>query len=275
MTETTVIVVSDTHINSTVALCPPAVELDDGGTYHPSPAQRWLWRNWLDFWSRAAQQPGRKIVVINGDLGELDTKRRSVQLISANKATIIKTVHAAIEPALAVASQVLVIRGTPAHIGKGAWLEEEIANDLDNTIKNGTTASHYHARIKVDDVRLDISHHAGMGSLPWGRHNAANSLASRVLWNYKVDMNRKPPHLVIRSHNHRAAVGYAMGGGDEIEVRYTPAWSLATEFTYRAGYENTLADVGGLFIRIANGSYEIEPVIYPYRITEQQLWTTI
>jgi len=38
-----VAVVADTHPNSTVGLCPPEVELDDGGTYHASKAQRWLW----------------------------------------------------------------------------------------------------------------------------------------------------------------------------------------------------------------------------------------
>ena len=30
----------DTHIGSTVALCKPTVDLDDGGTYHASRAQR-------------------------------------------------------------------------------------------------------------------------------------------------------------------------------------------------------------------------------------------
>lgn len=272
---TTLIFVSDLHINSTVALCPSGVALDDGGTYTPSREQRWLWRNWIEFWERAGQQPGRRIVVINGDMAELDTKRRSVQLITANKATIIRMVLLALEPALAVADQVLIVRGTPAHTGKGAWIEETIAADLDNVIQAEHSASHYHARLAIDGVRLDIAHHAPMGRTPWARNTGANGLASKLLWYYRVDMHKQPPHLAVRAHNHQAAVGYAQAGGDCIEVRYLPAWSLATEYTYRAGYENSLADVGGMFVRINSGRYECEPVVFPYRVSEAQLWQTI
>ena len=275
MTHTTLIAVGDMHINSTVALCPSGVALDDGGTYKPSNAQRWLWRNWMDFWKQAKEQPGRRILVINGDIAELDTKRRSVQLVTANKATIQKMILLALEPALDATDEVIVIRGTPAHTGKGAWIEEAIAQDLDNAIKAETSASHYHARITIDGVRLDIAHHAPMGRQPWARNTGANALAAKLLWYYKVDLNKRPPHLAIRAHNHQAAVGYAQAGGDSIEVRYLPAWTLATEFTYRSGYENSLADTGGLIVRIADGRYECEPVIYPYRVSEAQLWQQV
>ena len=42
-------VTSDLHAGSTVALCPPKVQLDDGGKYEASKAQLWLWECWLDF----------------------------------------------------------------------------------------------------------------------------------------------------------------------------------------------------------------------------------
>lgn len=272
MTDTILIAVGDTHINSTTALCPLGVALDDGGTYKPSHAQRWIWRNWLDFWVQAGALPGRKIVVFNGDLAELDTKRRSVQLITANKATILKMVQMAIEPVLAIAESVLIIRGTPAHTGKGAWIEEAIAQDLDNIIPAETSASHYHARLQIGGTRLDIAHHAPMGGAPWSRNMAANALAYKLLIYYRLNMHRAPPHLAIRAHNHRAAVGYANEGGDSIEVRYLPAWSLATEYTYRAGYENALSDIGGMFVTINDGGHSCAPVLYPYRITEGELW---
>lgn len=272
---TTLIAVGDMHINSTVALCPPGVELDDGGTYQPSREQRWLWRNWLDFWQSAAQQPGRRIAILNGDLAELDTKRRSVQLITANKATIQRMLLRALDPVLDAVESVIVIRGTPAHAGKGAWIEESLAQDLDNAIHSERGASHYHARLTIDGVRLDIAHHAPMGRMPWARNTGANALASKLLWYYRVDMHKAPPHLAVRAHNHQQAVGYASAGGDNIEVRYLPAWTLATEYTYRAGFENSLADIGGLVVRIGGGRYECEPVVYPYRISEGQLWQTV
>ena len=45
-------ITSDLHAGSTVAICPPRVQLDDGGEYHASKAQRWLWERWKDFWIR-------------------------------------------------------------------------------------------------------------------------------------------------------------------------------------------------------------------------------
>src|SRR5512139_2836879 len=101
---TLLVVISDLHINSTVAVCPPTVNLDDGGSYHATPAQRWLWECWKDAWRKIREQAaGRRVVLlINGDLGELDTKRRSNQLITVNKSTIQSIILETLEPALAV-----------------------------------------------------------------------------------------------------------------------------------------------------------------------------
>ena len=74
MTKTAVIAVSDTHINSTVALSPRSVNLDDGGTWRSSRQQAALWECWQDYWQQAASiKADQKIAVLNGDIGELDT----------------------------------------------------------------------------------------------------------------------------------------------------------------------------------------------------------
>lgn len=241
------------HINSTVALCAPNVELDDGGTYHLSRTQSWLWRCWSEFTDECAALPGRKIVCIKGDLGELDTKRRSVQLITANKATILKMIHRTIEPIYQIADAVIVIRGTQAHEGKGSWLEEAIASDLDHAIRdeNRNTSSWYHIRTVIEGVRLDISHHATMTGNPWGRGNSANNLAHKIVWNYAVGMGQPAPHLALRAHNHVLAES----SGFPTHVQYSPAWTTITEYGYRAGFENTLSDIGGIIWTLEDGTY--------------------
>ena len=259
MSDTTLCIVSDTHVNSTISLAAPGIGHDR------SSEQGWLWRNWLDYWGRAAQQPGRKIAVFNGDLAELDTKRRSVQIFSQDKAAIIDQVERALAPALEVADAVIIIRGTPAHEGRGCWIEEHTASDIDTAIHGKDSKSHYHMRAKIEGVRLDIAHHAPMGRQPWGRNGAANTLAAKVMWYYRVSMHKPAPHLVIRSHNHKRAYGLCEDGGERVEVHSIGAWSLATEYTYRAGFENDLADIGGVFIRCSDGAYEVEHVYYPYR----------
>ncbi len=246
------IVVSDLHINSTVALCAPGVELDDGGTYHLNRSQRWLYACWREFCEEVGRLQGRKIVCFNGDLGELDTKRRSVQLITANKATIVKMVQRTIEPLVELADSLIVVRGTPAHEGKGAWLEELIANDYDHTIRHDGTASWYHLRTVIDGVRYDIAHHASMTANPWGRGNSANNLAHKICFAYAVQMGQPVPHIAHRAHNHIIAES----SGFPCHVQYGPAWSIATEYSYRAGYENNLSDIGGIIWTHDGGSYE-------------------
>lgn len=251
---THLIEVGDSHINSTVGLCAPGINLDDGGTYHLNRTQQWLWRCWIEFWQECAQLPGRKIVCFKGDLGELDTKRRSVQIITANKAVIVKLAQRTIEPAVECADQMIFIRGTQAHEGKGAWLEELIADDYDHTLRDKDTgrASWYHIRPTIEDVRWDISHHANLSGIPWSRGNSANNLAHRIVWLYMVDMGQPPPDIASRAHNHRLATS----NGFPTLVSFGNAWTAATEYAYRSGYENTIADIGGIVWTLEDGSYD-------------------
>ena len=258
----TVVVIADLHINSTVALCKPVINLDDGGTYHASKSQRWLWKCWLDLWTEKIKKTsGDKILVINGDLGELDTMRRSTQIISANKATIQLLVLDTIEPALAWADRVYIIRGTAAHTGKSSWLEEAIAADLDHAVPSPNSASWWHLRTVCEGVRFDIAHHASMGKLPQSEKNAANKLAFLAQYRYAVDMKQQPPDVVIRSHNHR----YADSGNNfGTYALCTAAWTIATEYVYRIGQENTLADIGAHVFKCEDGKFTPEYISYDY-----------
>ena len=95
-----VIVVSDLHVNSTTAVCLRRFNLDDGGSYYASPIQRELYKYWKNFVSDATKitEGFKRIIVFNGDIGELDTKKRSNQLITINKSTILRMVYDLIEP---------------------------------------------------------------------------------------------------------------------------------------------------------------------------------
>jgi len=267
---TTIAITGDQHSNSKIALCPPVINLDDGGTYHASRGQRWLWECWLDYWDtvRGIAAGAPIIGVFNGDLGELDTKRRSYQLISPNKAVILELVRQTIAPALAVCDRVYFIRGTQAHVGKSAWLEEEIAQDTTITVRDHQAASWYHLRAKLERVRFDIAHHASMGGLPWSEKHAALRMVERVLWRYAIDMHAESPGVVVRSHNHK----YADSGNNYPTVGYClPCWSLSTEYGYRTGRENDIADIGGIIITVYGDKWE--PVVKRYQPKEaRRIW---
>lgn len=242
------IIVSDLHINSTPAICIPVINLDDGGTYHASRVQRALYEDWIAMWQelddRYPRSSWRRLVFFNGDLGELDTKKRSIQLITLNKSTIQDMVFDTIEPALDWGDTIYFMRGTPAHTGKSAWLEEAIAKDISNVgrcTKKGAV-SWWHIRACINDVRIDVAHHASASGTPWTRPNSVVRLASRTLWHYRVQRQQPAPHLVVRSHNHKELHIETEG----LEARFTPAWTMLTENGYRMGFENDLTDIGAL-----------------------------
>ncbi len=267
------VTVSDTHINSTLGLCIPTVNLDDGGSYISSRTQRWLWNCWNDLWGQLNSDypvdQWRRVLVINGDMGELDTKKRSIQLVTLNKATIQSMVIDTITPAIEWANQVYIVRGTPAHVGKSAWLEEAIANDLSNVIRFSSegAASWWHIRATCEGVRLDIAHHANMGGQPWTRINAAPRLGAKILWQYEIDRHQPAPNLVIRSHNHYC-INARMNG---TEIWFTPAWTTLTEHGYRSGYENDIAHIGAVVAECEAGLVDVHKIMYEPK-GERQIW---
>lgn len=258
---TSVLILSDLHIGSTVALCKPSVTLDDGGEYRASPGQSWLWRCWNETLERVEKhKTGDLYTVINGDAVEGDTKRRSLQTVSRNPATINQLAADILDPLAQLSAGLFFVRGTGAHVGKSAHLEEQIAADLDGT-PNPDTGAHswYQLPLEIEGVRFDIAHHPGIGvgRNGWTAFTGIHTLASRVL--FDCANNARPvPHLVIRSHNHVYRDSF-----DNFRVRAitTPAWTLATEYIQQIA-PGALADIGAVLIHCSAGYYEAEIIRY-------------
>jgi hypothetical protein len=244
--------------------------LDDGGQYFPSRGQRWLWDGWLEFidMARDLSQSYKTLALFVGDLGELDTKRRTNQIITANKATIMGMINDVVDPIADWVDGMYFIRGTPAHVGKSSWLEEEIAGDYDNAVHAAKGIhSHYQVRLVTDGVRIEAAHHASMGSLARTEKNAANQIAFDTMSAYAFELHQPLPDLVFRAHNHRWADSY-----DNYETRAIclPCWSMAPEYIFRIGKYNTKADVGAVVVLIENGNYEVHK--YKLKPQKDNVW---
>jgi hypothetical protein len=122
-----VAVISDTHIGSTVGLCPPTVALDDGGQYLANPAQRWLWERWEIFWLAAnGTKPrggGKRWAIHLGDVTEGDHHNTS-QIITRNRATQMGLAIEVLEPVARWADRLFIVRGTAAHASEAGAMEE-------------------------------------------------------------------------------------------------------------------------------------------------------
>jgi hypothetical protein len=264
------LVLSDSHSNSTVGLAKPTIDLDDGDQVSASIPRRWLFHTFEDILKQAKEKArGELYGLINGDVIEGDTKKRSSQIISRNPADIMKMATETWEPFFMMCRGVYVTRGTEAHVGKSAHYEEDFAMNFTNTIRNEETsqASWWYLPLEFDGVRMDIAHHPRAGSgRPMNSQSGIDRVASDTLFTYAND-GEVPPQLVIRSHLH----GYR-DSRDAFRTRaiITPAMSLLTSYVYRIGI-NASQPVGAVLIYCDKGRYHVEPLLYPVRKTTWQV----
>lgn len=256
-------IVGDTHINSTVALRIPIMKMDDGSTNRASKLQQEYWNAWIDFCNQAKDKArgGKLIAVFNGDTVELDTKNRSHQVHTRNPATVIDVAYRTLEPMLDIAKEVYWMRGTEAHVGKSASMEELLAADCTKTIRKNGTASWWDLRMNVQGVLIDISHHTNMGTTLAGRGNAAARLAIRTMEEYS-EWGEPAPKIAIRGHVHTFS-----DSGLTYPVRALThgCWTATNSYSHRIGLGGRMPHIGGLFITIEDGKYNIEKVQYEYK----------
>lgn len=260
-------ITSDQHNGSTVALCPPIIELDDGGSYESSKAQKWLWQCWWEFWDRVKlEQQAHKaqlFTVFNGDLVE-GNHHGTTQILSGNPTAQSKVVDACLKPVLALKPDAMFfVRGTEAHVGKSAAYEERIALGLqkDGWPVHGDpdtgTASWWNLRMELQGVRLSAIHHGRFGQRPWTEGNVVYNLAAEILYR-NAALNEPYPHIAFRSHYHRF---FDTHEAHPVRVIQTPAWQLHTAHTHKVVPES-VASIGGVIVVIKDGSYEVKPVLF-------------
>lgn len=264
---TTVVLLSDLHANSTVGLCPPVVNRDDGGTYRSSPAQRWMWRNLLAFGeavqAHRSKVGGRLVLVLNGGLAD-DNYHGKFQLVDVNPKTQMATAVRALEPILSILQpedRIYVTRGTEAHSGRSAWMDDAIGADLGAVSPGEGVHSYWHLRLNIEGVRFDVAHHPplGPGRVPWTQQLYATRLAA-VAYFDAVKAGEKPPDLYVRGHYHMPGDSY-----DAYPVRALalPSWQLTTAFGYRIGGGRPYP-VGGAIVTCDRGKYEVSKHYYKW-----------
>lgn len=272
--------VADLHCGSTVAVCPPEITMDDGGDYHASKAQRWLYECWLDFWARAAARveearrlgPTQHYAAFGGDLIE-GQHHGTTQILSGNTAAQHQVVNAVLEAPLSLKpTGIVVVRGTEAHAGRSAEGEEKIADGLrrnhDPVIRDPDhkTSSWFHFYGQFGDKMVDIAHQGRTGLREHTRGGAAVLHAHDIVLSY-VKGGAVPPALALRGHHHRFNDSYDAA---PTRVVTTGAWQLATAYVHKVAADS-IADIGGVIVTLRDGqAAQVEKV--QYRAERGAIW---
>jgi hypothetical protein len=267
MNKTVVVaVIGDTHIGSTLGLCPAeGVMLPDTGRYIPSPAVLWMWENWLDFWKRvdsiARKEKAKVIGVHMGDSVDGD-HHKTTQIITADPEAQAYIRDHALKPMRKACEKLFFCRGTEAHVGPGQDDAAGRAIGAQRHPDSETYAAHQWD-LTVSGTRIQARHHWNMGGLPWTQHGSAVRLATQLFHEASEHAARTGgkltyPHVALRGHQHRFADS---GNAQPVRVIGVPSWQLATAFVNRVR-QTALADVGGIILVCRPDGYEVVPVLY-------------
>jgi hypothetical protein len=259
-----IITISDTHIGSTIGLCPlTGLVLPDGGRYMPNKFQTTLLKYWAHFWDKFVpkQIRGAKetIIVLNGDL--IDGFHHNTINIATPSTD--KQRDAAIEmfKPLEKFGEIFVTRGTEAHSGPGSEAEEGIAKGLNCAQNEIGEYSNWQHWIDIDDVIFQFAHHIGVTSSAAYESSApmremVAGLVEAAQW------DRNLPDVFVRSHRHRFIPISIPSKRGRIHSVITPGWQLRTPFTERID-RMRMPHIGGVVFLVENNRCMIEEKIYP------------
>lgn len=267
------ILTGDQHGGSYFGLCPPKVDLEDGGEYRPSKVQRELWKCWLDFWGEMGKvAKANNVLAVNlvfgGDLADMNW--HDAGGVMTRHPTTLKTIAGAIvdaaigklrEAVPKTPHYLFIIRGTPAHVGKKAAIEEAIAEDLSaEPDAQNKTHSWYTLNLVTGGITINVQHHPEAGS--FREHTdggAARTIATEICISHWRN-NQKPPDIAVRFHAHR----WQESGRNNMPCHAFCCWGwqLATAFSRRKGAGAKILPIGGMYILAENGRYTYDEIHY-------------
>jgi hypothetical protein len=245
------VVVSDIHAGCQLALCPPEVLLDEGGTYRQSPLQRKLWSMWEEFWGETVPDYTHGepyAVVFNGDAVDGVHHNSTTQITHNMKDQIAIAIEILAPIVEACEGRYYHIRGTEAHVGKSASSEEGLAKAL-----GARPDAHQYARndlwVRVGGGLVHLLHHIGStGSLAYETTAVMKELTESYV--EAARWGRQPPDMIVRSHRHRYCELAIPTSNGKARAVVTPAWQGKTPFVWKIpGARLSTPMFGGIVIR--------------------------
>lgn len=248
------VVVSDLHVGSWLGLCPPKVQLDDGGIIQHNQLQKEAWEFWNSFWAGVWKRKLETVALFNGDLVDGQVKQ-SHQVWSTNPQEQIRVASEILSPVVNRAKSSFVVRGTPAHVGNSGSSDDAVAREIGATKVNHARSS-YHLKLEVAGALFDVAHQGpSSGTRVWSYGNGLRSFAKTIVFDAMAQHTR-PPDVIIRSHFHHRTHETIRDYGHKCEAIITPSWQWKSEYAHKVVSHEDIADVGGVIITVADGKIE-------------------
>lgn len=269
-----IVVISDTHCNSTIGLClPEGHRLDDGGWYKPSEFQLSLWGLFQDFcndWIPRVTKGEPWDLVINGDAIDGD-HHRTPTIISRNMQDQFRvardTLSGIVKLCKESGGEYGHVRGTEAHVGPSAQEEERLAEALGAKPDKSGNFSRWRLRRLLGNHLVSFRHHIGGGASQAYEGTAltktqTSQFADSGRW------GRQVAQVDVRGHRHRYGKWEKDGKDGHYITVVSPGWQGLTPFTHRMS-DPQEPEFGGLLIRL--GDEEIYTRSKVYSIEQEEV----
>lgn len=251
-----VVIFSDIHVGSKVAVCTPEPELSDGGSYKPYKAQKALYDCWLDACDSIIEKPS--VIVINGEpVDGINRRSMGSGLWTTNFIDEIRDFKKLFKE-IPKCDKVFFVRGSGYHVtADGSTPMEEIVAEELNADKyrayGGSGFTDYELNIELHNKHFNFTHHVGFSR--WFMYRTTPIAREMASMHFEHSKRGFHTDVMVRSHVHYY-----------VEVRFPntigftcPAWKFPDGFLYRSG-EPTLPNVGCMEVIVeSNGKIIVEP----------------
>lgn len=263
------VVISDLHIGSTVALCPDEFTRDDGVIIRPSPMQHWLRLHWKTFWDINVKKIVKRdpfITVINGETVEGD-HHNTHQIVTRNISEQRQMSKELLMPLRRKSKRLYVVRGTAAHSGHQACDDETVARLIDadgigieqRLDGDKSRKSEWQLRLQWGKYQCLFRHHTTGGRSWAGKLTAVSKELTNELVNAGAWESSRAD-LMFFSHIHDPKGGWFPTARGRMTATVCPAWQAPTEFAQKIGHFHSL--VGGYVCSWDDSGYIIRDFIW-------------
>ena len=249
------VIYSDLHVGSKYSVCSEEPELDDAGSYRPSPNQKKLLEAYYDSIDNLITKPD--IMVINGEpIDGSNPKSLGESCWSTNHFDQMNDAEILVK--MVPHKKLYLVRGSGYHVTRESTNFEKIFGkkigaEKYKSVLGNQTYTDFEATFKVFDKHIHFTHHVGYSG--WWQYRTTPIARELVKMHFNHQANGFHTDLLIRSHVHYY-----------VEVRFpnsiglsTPAWKFPDGWMYRQGVPE-LPTIGNIEIIVEpNGKIVVEP----------------
>lgn len=247
-----IVVVSDIHVGSRLAVCTPKAKMSDGSTYIANRAQLALYEAWNDVVS-SWKYPD--ILVINGE--PIDGQQgfnRGTEVWTTNYLDQINTSVNLLRTFYP--KKIYMTRGSNYHVEiNGVPIEQIVGEKLNAETVDGQKVVP-ELFLNVGGVKFNFAHHIAGTTSGWVyRHTPSSKEAMLMALNAK---DKHAVDVVVRSHNHV----YSGVFGPTYLAITTPGWQLQTWLGFRKTAAGSIPHIGAIRFTVENEEVDWKAKIY-------------